>query len=513
MIDVANTFRQQEILLTGANGFLGKVIFGLLIDRYPNFKHLHVLIRPKSGSSPQERFRREVLESEPLTELVKEFGLTRLADRVTVWGGDATELLCGFGESDLTSLQGRVGLVLNCVGLVDFFAPLDEALRVNVYSVEQVAALTQRLGAKLLHVSTCYVAGCADGLVEETEPIRGFYPQRRGVADVRFDYAQELDECYRRVEKIRQVEQEKDTFESSTRRRDQLIELGRRRAAHWGWVNTYTYTKSIGEQVLSAVPNLNFTIVRPAIVESALSFPFSGWVEGGRTAAPLVLMALGGLKDWPVRRDIPLEVVPVDQVAAATLVAGALLLNDEHEPVYQLATADTNPLWLGTLVELLVDEAERVAENVSLFPRWLDPFNRLRFLSEEQASHRRRRSERRLSGLDKLAASIQRKLISFGGSSSPVLARWRASLRRMELQLSFREKVLGQYLPFIYGHRYIFEARRIGDGYTKISELDRELLRWSPNEIDWDSYWRKNQIEGIKKWIEPEAVREWSFRI
>ena len=41
--------------------------------------------------------------------------------------------------------------------------------------------------------------------------------------------------------------------------------------------------------------------------------------------------------------------------AAATLAAGALLLNGEHEPVYQLATADENPLWLGGLVELLVD--------------------------------------------------------------------------------------------------------------------------------------------------------------
>ncbi|MBH00276.1 MAG: hypothetical protein CMN58_08060 [Solibacterales bacterium] len=513
LINIANTFREHEILLTGANGFLGKVIFGLLVDRYPDFKHLHVLIRPREDSSPQERFEREMLVAEPLAELVKRFGVSRLVDKTTVWGGDAADPHCGFEESDLVSLQGRIGLVLNCAGLVDFFAPLDQALRANVYSVQRVAALAQRLDAKLLHVSTCYVAGCADGLVEETEPILGFYPRRQGSDDGRFDHVQELSECRRGVEEILQSKHSDDELESRVRTKDQLIASGRHRADKWGWVNTYTYTKSMGEQVLADIPDLDFTIVRPAIVESALRFPFAGWVEGGRTAAPLVLMALGGLKDWPVRRDIPLEVVPVDQVAAATLVAGALLLNGEHESVYQLATADINPLWLGELVELLVDEAEHLTKNGGSAARWLDPLPRLRFLDKEQAHFRKRQFERKLRRIDGLVASIQRRLGRYGRSPRSTLTAWRTSLRTLELQLGFREQVLQQYLPFIYDHRYIFEARRISEGYKKISTADRELLCWSPEKINWDSYWRNNQIKGIRKWVEPEAVREWNFRI
>ena len=513
MIDIEKTFHQHEILLTGANGFLGKVIFGLLIDRYPHFKHLHVLIRPRSDRTPRERFEREVLDSPPLREIVDRFGREKVADRTTVWGGDAARPMCGFAKSDLVALAGRIGLVLNCAGLVDFFAPVDQSLRANVDSVEQTAALAKRLGAKLLHVSTCYVAGRADGLVEETEPITGFYPKRRGLDDDRFDHAEELAECWRRVEQIRRTAEQAGEAADSARVKNQLIELGKQRAVHWGWVNTYTYSKSLGEQVLAATRNLDFTIVRPAIVESALDFPFPGWVEGGRTAAPLVLMALGGLKDWPVRRDIPLDVVPVDQIAAATLAAGALLLNRQHERVYQLATADTNPLWMGGLVELLVDEAERLSENGGPIPSWLDPLGRLRFLDEEQASRRRRRLQRRLGRLEKLAAAAQRKLIGFGVPPDPTLARWRASLRTLGLQLRFREQVLEQYLPFILKHRYIFEARRIQEGYRKITEDDRQRLPWSPARIDWDSYWRKNQIGGIKKWVEPEAVREWSVRI
>ena len=507
MIDVAHTFRRHEILLTGANGFLGKVLFALLLDRYPELKHLHVLIRPRGGRTAKERFEREMLESPPLAGTVERFGRKWLAAKTTAWGGDAGSALCGFEESDLAALEGRVRLVLHCAGLVDFFAPLDQALRANVDSVEQAAAVARRLDAKLLHVSTCYVAGRADGLVEETEPVRGFYPQRRGRGDGRFEHAEELAECRRRVDEIRQAN------EPAERKKNRLIELGRRRAERWGWVNTYTYTKSLGEQALAAAPGLDFTIVRPAIVESALRFPFPGWVEGGRTAAPLVLMALGGLKDWPVRRDIPLEVAPVDQVAAAIVAAGALLLNGRHETVYQLGTADTNPLWLGGLVELLVEEAERAENNGNSVPRWLDPLRRLRFLNGDQARRRRLRLERRLGGLDQLAAAFQRKLIRLGAPLHSTLARWRSSLRVLELQSSFREQVLQQYLPFILDHRYIFEARRITEGYKEISKADRERLLWSPERIDWDSYWRKNQIEGIRKWIEPEVAREWSFRI
>src|SRR5690606_6200719 len=46
----------------------------------------------------------------------------------------------------------------------------------------------------------------------------------------------------------------------------QLAAFGQERAKFWGWPNTYTYTKSIGEQIV-AKSKLPFTIVRPAIVE------------------------------------------------------------------------------------------------------------------------------------------------------------------------------------------------------------------------------------------------------
>ena len=508
LIDVTKSFRENEILLTGANGFLGKVILGLLLDRYPDFQHVHLLIRPRRGRSAEERFETDILQSPAMSPLIEKFGVDFIRGKVTVWPGDAAELNSAGPEA--AHWKGRVALILNCAGLVEFFPPLDESLHANVDSVERLAALARALDAKLLHISTCYVAGRADGLIEESEPITGFYPRRAALDDDAFEQRAELQFCR---ERIAEILSRHDGAPRSRGTIQALTELGRQRAERWGWVNTYTYAKSVGEQALvaeAARSGLDYAIVRPAIVESSLAFPFPGWIEGGRTAAPLVLMALGGLKDWPVRPDIALEVVPVDQVAAATLAVAALLLEGQHVPVYQLASADQNPFELEDLVALLDQEAEKQHQNGgSRTAWWLDPLRRLRLLPAVEVRQRRQRLQWRLEAARSVAEKVGASRLPGRDSA----ARWATALRTLSLQVSFREQTLEQYLPFIQENRYIFEAHNIRQGHALLRPEDRQRLPWDPERIDWEEYWRKNQIGGIKRWVQPEAVREWSFKI
>src|SRR6185437_2378343 len=79
---------------------------------------------------------------------------------------------------------------------------------------------------------------------------------------------------------------------------DRLIEAGKERADFWGWTNIYTYTKSIGEQVLAA-SGVPFTIVRPAVIESSCVYPFAGWNEGINTSAPFLYMSSKGQVQIP----------------------------------------------------------------------------------------------------------------------------------------------------------------------------------------------------------------------
>jgi long-chain acyl-CoA synthetase len=552
LTDVGQVFQEHEIILTGANGFLGKVVLALILDRFPAFKHLHILLRPRGDVSAQERFLTETLPSPALKSAVEKRGRDFVREQITVWAGDIAQSDCGLDAATVECLAGRVGLIVNCAGSVEFFPPVDVSFSSNVDGVEHVVALAKSLGSKLLHVSTCYVCGPADGLVEETQPILGFYPRRQGPDDSSFNHAEEIRYCRERIRQIYESSGDAapaaklDAPGEAQRRKEvaqRLIALGKQRAEHWGWVNTYTYAKSLGEQIIDSEPGLDYAIVRPAIVESALEFPFPGWIEGGRTAAPLILMALGGLKDWPVRQDMPLEVVPVDMVAAAILVAGALLLDGRHEPVYQLATADVNPILLGPLVNLLDTESRRRrvgassggrngarngtgaessnynARATTAVPPLISNLvgaratGRVRFVTAEEARTRRESLQRRINRGQALIGKMKGMLSAARLPGAESLAGLSTALRTLGLQASFREQTLDQYLPFILENRYIFESENIRTAYTLISERERKLLPWNPERIDWKSYWADNQIPGVERWVQPEAVKNWAFRI
>jgi long-chain acyl-CoA synthetase len=522
---VSQAFHENEVVLTGASGFLGKVVLALFLDRYPQFKHLHLILRPANGLPAQDRFYEETLASPPLRAIADRLGKAFLMTRVSVWSGDIGLPRCGLLPEALDHLAGRARLMINCAGKVDFLPPLDDSFRSNVDGVENVVAVAKSLGAKLLHVSTCYVCGEADGLVEETEPILGFYPQRRSLEDDAFNHADEMGHARKMVWQIYESTRRHDGGAAARRPREltqRLIGLGRQRAASWGWVNTYTYAKSLGEQIIASAEGLDFAIVRPAIVESAWRFPFPGWIEGGRTAAPLVVMALDGLKEWPVREDAPLEVVPVDMAAAAVLTVGALLLEARHEAVYQLGSADCNPIELGAVVHLLHQEASKRRSNGNaaagrFLAHWLAgrpaAGARPHFVSLEEAQERHHKSLQAVGRSERWAGRLKEIVERAHLPGGAWLDSWAAELRKMGLQSKFREQTLSQYLPFVLHNRYVFESENIRVAYAMLSEPDRELLPWAPEKIDWPDYWINNQIEGIEKWVQPKAVRDWEFKI
>ncbi len=521
---VSRTFHEHEILVTGANGFLGKTLLALLLDRYPQFRHVHILLRPGKAGSAEHRFWNETAASPPLAPTITRTGKEALQTKISVWQGDIGAPQCGLSGEAVERLRGAAGLIINCAGKVDFLPPVDEAFRSNVDGIENVAALAQQIGAKLLHVSTCYVCGEADGLIEETEPILGFYPQRRGPGDSTFQHAEELLHA-RKL--IRQIYEPAGVEGPAAGRRpreitQRLTALGRQRAASWGWANTYTYSKSLGEQIISSTAGLEYSIVRPSIVESAWRFPFCGWSEGGRTAAPLVLMALDGLRDWPVREDAPLEVVPVDMVAAAILVVAHALLHGLHESVYQLGSADTNPITLGSVVALLHEEAKVRAKrdgNASyarvpldwLAGRWRR--SRMRFLSADEVQERQQKLQQKIARTERWLGGMKEVLRRTALPGQRLLDNWSTELRKMDLQAKFRQQTLDQYLPFVLHNRYVFESENIRVAYAALAEPDRQLLPWTPERIDWKDYWINNQIGGIEKWVQPEAVRDWTFKV
>ncbi len=242
-----------------------------------------------------------------------------IRQKVRIVEGDLDQPLCGISPENLQQLQGAVDVVVNLAGVVDFDPPVNESVEPNVYGTKHLIELVKLLNAKLVHVSTAYVAGKKNGRISEHTPIVGYFPRRDATPSAEeFSVDEELKWYEQFVEETRV-----SRAENPRPVRERLRDGGMQRAEHWGWMNTYTYTKSMGEQLIAATADLTYAIVRPAIVESSLRFPFPGWNEGFTTSAPLVLMGGGGVKGWPVRRDGPLEIIPVDLVASGILIVTA----------------------------------------------------------------------------------------------------------------------------------------------------------------------------------------------
>ena len=68
------------------------------------------------------------------------------------------------------------------------------------------------------------------------------------------------------------------------------------------------------------VAEVDVSIVRPSIIESAAAEPFPGWIRGFRMAEPVnISYARGLLKEFPGVPEGTVDVIPVDLVVAAII--------------------------------------------------------------------------------------------------------------------------------------------------------------------------------------------------
>lgn len=55
---IAQVFENRSVLVTGASGFLGKVLVEKLLFSLPNIDKVYLLIRPSNHDSPKDRLQK-----------------------------------------------------------------------------------------------------------------------------------------------------------------------------------------------------------------------------------------------------------------------------------------------------------------------------------------------------------------------------------------------------------------------------------------------------------------------
>lgn len=278
MVTPESSSERVEVLLTGATGFLGKVVLAELLRRVPQAR-IWALVRPSESQTARERFVRQVRMSPAFGDLPRSNW-----ERVRPLRGDLSLPDLGISPAMTRLLQERLTHVIHCAASVDFDQPLEAAALSNISGSLHTLALARSCTRPpvMVSVSTAYVGPHPPGgqLREELVPF---------VGDVQTIY---------------------DAILAGGADRDELLEAS-------GHPNTYTYTKCLAEHLLVAQRGpVPLRIVRPSIISASQRYPVPGWIDSyAAFAGFVVLIGAGRLRALRAEPETPLDIVPCDAVA------------------------------------------------------------------------------------------------------------------------------------------------------------------------------------------------------
>jgi long-chain acyl-CoA synthetase len=524
-LSIEKSLRGRHILFTGASGFLGKVWLSMVLDKVPSVGRIYILLRGKKGQGARERFEKMINESyafQPLHERYGE-GLSEfLSERIEVVAGDVSQKGLGIDAKVAARIQRDLDVLIHCAGNVDFNPELSDALVTNVDGTIHAAEFAAGArDAKFVQVSTCFVAGNREGrIMEGVTP--NYSPTRPGYdVEAEYKFAHQLvkdihenTSSPRALEELRAeltksvIEKGHDPNnthlierilrrESKARLTDTLVQAGKDRAQYWGWPNVYTYTKSMAESMLlERFPNLPKAIFRPAITESAVSFPMPGWNEGLNTSGPLVYFMGTWFRHLPAKKEKPLDIVPVDYCCAALTSVAAALLEGKAGPAYQCATSDRHCLSVGRGLELTslahrryyrkhgADAIERV-----LLSRWdSKTVHDDHFMRAENM----RKVAQAISDFAKdvpegMPEFLKKEIKKLGSKSD-----------RLDRKIGIADKVFDTYKPFVAQNRQTFSCEELVG-----IEVKEEFFHYEPKKLDWRTYWIEQHVPGLRRWSFP----------
>jgi long-chain acyl-CoA synthetase len=527
---IARFLDGKVIFITGATGFLGQPLVEKILWTAPSVRRIHVLIRPKRTSpdtvlTAPMRLEKELYESSVFDRLRSRHGddfLPFLRDKLVAVAGDISQDGLGIDAETRAGLQDSVDVFINSAAVVSFDAPLDEALQLNVLGARRAAEFAAGCRkAVLVHVSTAYVSGATHHVAPET--LYHTAPAARGADPFPAGQFRDVDADLRVIEETvagclaaaQQPDVDRDLKRALLRRlrsgrggkvagrrkmleslrkkwlQNRLTQDGMRWARERGWNDTYTYTKALGEQmVMRHRGDMPTVIVRPSVIESSLSEPSPGWLDGLRMADPLIAaIGKGRLRALPLKPDVHLDLVPVDMVVNALLASIPHAAIEGGLQCYQVATASRNPISIGDLYDLIY----RYFVRNPMLDKAGRPI-RIRRLSFPNRSAFRLQHRLRSIPLETAEKTLDR--LSHLGAAARAKRRVSAT-RAAHERLYYYGEIYEPYL----NSDCRFEVDRTMALYHGLDEDEKRQFNFDVTRLNWRHYIQNVHVPGVKKFV------------
>ena len=297
-------------LVTGANGFLGKVVLHRLLARAESLgvERIAIILRPRGGLEAEQRFVDEILSSPIFAGRVEE-----LRQRITVLSGKLSHPGCALSPEGREFLVRSATHVIHCAASVRFDSPLPLAVQSNVDTVMTLLqlALDLPLLRHFVHTSTAYV-------MPNTE--------EGSLLDCPAELPKLPEAPQALLEAIREETLSEETMFNA------------------GFPNSYTFTKAIAEHLFhEASTRFVRSIVRPSIISCGFLHPMPGWTDSENAhGAHLLAMERGLVPVALCARDARPNIVACDFVADRLIDVGFSRreVSEDASPQIFYATAD-----------------------------------------------------------------------------------------------------------------------------------------------------------------------------
>ncbi|XP_046979720.1 fatty acyl-CoA reductase 1-like isoform X2 [Schistocerca americana] len=284
---VTGFFKGKSVFVTGATGFMGKVLIEKLLRSCPDIGNVYVLVREKR-KNPYERIKD--LTAIPLFDVVKK-QRPEAIEKLKPVKGNVTELGLGLSDEDRDLLVREVSVVFHAAASVRFDDSLAYATILNVRGTRETINLAMEMKnlKVFVHVSTAY-CNLHETVVEEK-----LYPAPADWREM-ISIAENTEDLTLRIltPKI----------------------LGT-------YPNTYTFSKGLAEHLVNdhsdKIPSV---IIRPTILISTTKEPFPGWGDTFNGPVGLLIAASMGVVHVSYsRRSCVADYMPVDIAVNATILA------------------------------------------------------------------------------------------------------------------------------------------------------------------------------------------------
>src|SRR3954468_1107021 len=510
-------FKGKNIFFIGGTGFVGKGTLSMLLHNFPDIGKVYATVRARDANESKIRFWTSIVTSPTFDPLREKYGDgfdDFIRSKVVPVNGDVGNEYLGLDEKEAQKIMRDVDVIINGAGNVTFNPPLESALRTNVVGSNNIIKLARMMKKpRLVHVSTCFVAGKRSGPIWENEPVVGYFPRKDELIGTTFDVSREVEDCARLSEQARQeaddavqvakfreaarnrfIEEGRDPDDEAELKsaifrerkmwiRERTTELGAERAEYWGWTNICTYSKSLAEQIIAQQDDIVKVLVRPSIVESSQSYPFPGWNEGFTTTAPLILIALRGQPVIPVNEKLVLDIIPVDMVAGAILGAAMNALVDDNPPlVFQTSSGDSNPNDMKRIVGLVglykrqhFDDKETGNKIVNKLAGMVEAASVTQRTYELTSAPMLNKTAKRADSLlDKAAPRWG------AGRIGNIVSDLQKSVDSFERTTQETMDAFAMFKPFMIDNAYLYRSDNVRALMSMIKDRERSLLPWYP---------------------------------